>query len=109
MTTAALAAIAVLAAFALLVPCSATAIQPAADEYQFEIPGVGVRSVRNPGQVLEIRADRDRAGIAGETVPVDSPLEALGSTASSAPALLIAALASFGWVAARRHRLAHAE
>ena len=102
-----MAALAALAAFFLLVPATATAIQPAADEYQFEIPGVGVRPVRESGQVLKIRADRDRSGIAGETVPVDSPLQALGSTASATPILLIAALASLGWVVARRHRLAH--
>lgn len=108
MTTGAMAALAALAALALLVPASATAIQPAADEYQFEIPGVGVESTRDAGQVLEIRPDRDRSGVAGETIPVDSPLKAFGSMATSAPALLFAALASLGWVAARRHRVAHA-
>ena len=61
---------------------------------------------RQPGKVMPIPTDRDRAGIAGETIPVDSPLQALGSASSPALALLIAALASVAWVVARRHRVA---
>ena len=97
-----------IAAFAVLTPAAAPAVQPAADEYQLENSGLGVRTTPDRGRIETVRQDADRAGIAGETLPLDSPAQALRSATWPTPALLIAVAASLAWVAINRRRLAHA-
>jgi len=100
-------ALAVAAVIPLLAPSGAPALQPAADEYQLDAPGVTPPLGRDSVQIQDVRPDRDRAGVVGENIATDTPLEALGGTGAALLALL-AAIASLAWIALGARRVVRA-
>ena len=108
MAPAAAAVLALITAYAVLIPAAAPAVQPAADEYQLENPGLGVQTTPDRGRLESVRSGADREGIAGETLPVDSPVGVLRSATWPTLALLVAVATSLAWVVANRRNLARA-